>query len=99
MPQNGEWRNRSKTLTLVDSGGHLTHLHRKNNETEAQLRATIFLQERGRDSKEARGHPFSRMGRVRRPERRNFVAAKFRALGRIPPSPPKQNPAARWLFY
>ncbi len=27
-PQNGEWRNRLETLTLVDIGGHLTHLHR-----------------------------------------------------------------------
>lgn len=29
MPQNREWRNRLKTLTLIDTGGHLTHLHRK----------------------------------------------------------------------
>jgi hypothetical protein len=29
MPQKREWRNRSETLTLIDTGGHLTHMHRK----------------------------------------------------------------------
>lgn len=28
-PQIAEWRNHSKTLTLIDIGGHLTHLHRR----------------------------------------------------------------------
>jgi hypothetical protein len=52
----------------------------------------------GRDSKASPNVPFSRMERASVVRRRNIATATFRALDRIPPSPPVQNTAARCLF-